>query len=77
MKSVRFRSFFGPYSVRMRGNTNQKNSEYGYFSRSDSDVAYSNDIQNDIENKEGKNMLEKNISCGSYACSAIVKKQIH
>ena len=28
------RSFSGPYSVRMRGNTDQKNSENGQFSRS-------------------------------------------
>ena len=34
VKSVRFRSFPGPYSVRMRKNTDQKNSEYGLFSRS-------------------------------------------
>ena len=50
VKSVRIRSFSGlyfpafgvntkkciyPYLVRMRKNTNQKNSEYGQFSRSD------------------------------------------
>ena len=34
MKSVHFRSFSGPYSVRIRENTDQKNSEYGHFSRS-------------------------------------------
>ena len=34
MISVRIRSFSGPYSVRMRENANQKNSEYGHFSRS-------------------------------------------
>ena len=37
MKSVRIRSIFGPYfpySVRMRENSDQKNSEYGHFSRS-------------------------------------------
>ena len=33
-KSVRIRSYFGPYSVRMRGNTDQNNSEYGHFLRS-------------------------------------------
>ena len=32
VKSVRFRSFSGPYSVRMRENTDQKNAEYGHFS---------------------------------------------
>ena len=42
MKSVRIRNFSGsfllrisPYSVRIRENTNQKNSEYGHFSRSE------------------------------------------
>ena len=43
VKSVRFRSYSGqhfhtfgmtPYSVRMRENANQNNSEYGHFSRS-------------------------------------------
>ena len=34
VKSVRFRSFSSSYSVRMRENTDQKNSEYGHFSRS-------------------------------------------
>ena len=34
VKSIRIRSFSGPYSVRMRENTDQKNSEYEYFSRS-------------------------------------------
>ena len=34
VKSVRIRSFSGPYSVRMRENADQKNSEYGHFSRS-------------------------------------------
>ena len=33
MKSVCIRSFSGPYSVRMRDNTDQKNSEYRHFSR--------------------------------------------
>ena len=33
-KSVRIRSYFGSYSVRMRGNTDQNNSEYGHFLRS-------------------------------------------
>ena len=31
VKSVRIRSSSGPYSVRMRENTDQKNSEHGYF----------------------------------------------
>ena len=34
VKSVRIRRFFGPYSVQMRENTNQKNSEQGHFSHS-------------------------------------------
>ena len=34
-KSVRIRSYSGPYSVRMQENTDQKNSEYRHFSRSD------------------------------------------
>ena len=34
VKSVRIRSYSGPYSVRMRENADQNNSEYWYFSRS-------------------------------------------
>ena len=34
VKSVSIRSFSGPHSVRMWENTDQKNSEYGHFSRS-------------------------------------------
>ena len=34
VKSVRIRSFSDPYSVRMRESTDQKNSEYVFFSRS-------------------------------------------
>ena len=34
VKSVRVQSFSGPYSVQMWENTDQKNSEYGHFSRS-------------------------------------------
>ena len=33
-KSVPIRSFSGPFSVRVRQNTDQKNSEYGQFLRS-------------------------------------------
>ena len=36
VKSVRIRSYSGPYSVQMRKNTDQNNSEYGHFSRSGS-----------------------------------------
>ena len=32
VKSVDIRSFSGPYSVQMRGNAGEKNSEYGHFS---------------------------------------------
>ena len=35
VKSVRIRSYSGPYSVRMLENTDQSNSEYEHFSRSD------------------------------------------
>ena len=35
LKSVRIWSFFGPYSVLMRENTDQKNSEYEHFPRSE------------------------------------------
>ena len=34
VKSVRIRSYFGPYSVQMRENTDQNNSKYGHFLRS-------------------------------------------
>ena len=34
VKSVCIRSFSGPYSVQMRENMDQKNSEYGHFPRS-------------------------------------------
>ena len=35
VKSVRIWSYSGPYSVQIRENTNQNNSEYGHFSRSE------------------------------------------
>ena len=31
VKSVRIRGYSGPYSVQMRKNTDQNNSEYGHF----------------------------------------------
>ena len=34
VKSVRIRSYSGPFLVRMQENTDQNNSEYGHFSRS-------------------------------------------
>ena len=37
MKTVHIRSYSGPYSVRMRQNTDQNNSEYGHFLRSSTD----------------------------------------
>ena len=36
LKSIRIRSYSGPYSVRMGEKTDQNNSEYRNFSRSDS-----------------------------------------
>ena len=38
VKSVRIRSYYGPYSVRMQENTDQNNSEYGHFSHRDGDI---------------------------------------
>ena len=35
VKSVRIRSFYGPYFPTFGLNTDQKNSKYGHFSRSD------------------------------------------
>ena len=35
MKSVSIQSYSGPYSVQMRENTPQNNSDYGYFLRSE------------------------------------------
>ena len=35
MKGVRIWSYSGPYSIRMRENMDQNNSEYGHFLRSD------------------------------------------
>ena len=40
VKRVRIRSYSVPYSVRMRENTDQNNSEYGHFSRSARHVFY-------------------------------------
>ena len=37
VKSVRIRSYFGTYSGRIPENTDQNNSKYGHFSRSDVD----------------------------------------
>ena len=34
-ESCPYSEFSGPYSVRMRENTDQKNSEFGHFSRKD------------------------------------------
>ena len=34
VKSVHIWSYSGPYSVQLRQNTDQNNSEYGHFSRS-------------------------------------------
>ena len=35
VKSVRIQSYSGPYSVRLQDNTDQNNSKYGHFSRSE------------------------------------------
>ena len=35
VKSVRIRNYSGPYSVRMQENTDQNNTDYGHFSRSE------------------------------------------
>ena len=62
VKSVRIRSFAGPYfpvfglnterySVRMRENTDQKNSEYGHFSQI---------LEEDILNYKNYIILKKN-----------------
>ena len=51
VKNVRIRSYSGPNtdnSVRMRENTNQNNSEYGHFSRSESINQYTPRTPNDI-----------------------------
>ena len=41
VKSVRIRSYFGPYSVRIRENTDPNNSQYGHVSRSVSQIIIS------------------------------------
>ena len=38
VKIVQIRSFSGPYSVRLRGNMDQKNSVFEQFSRSENDL---------------------------------------
>ena len=40
-----------PYSVRMRENTNHKNSEYGHFSRSERDSYYNKTLFKDVCNQ--------------------------
>ena len=44
VKSVRIRSYSGPYSVRMWENTDKNNSEYGQFPRSDDEIFGTNFI---------------------------------
>ena len=39
VKSVHIRSYSGPYLVWMQENTDQNNSKYGHFSRSEVNVA--------------------------------------
>ena len=51
-KSVRIQSYSGPYfpvfSVRMRENMDQNNSEYGHFSRSVEVVAYHKNTRSNV-----------------------------
>ena len=56
VKSVRFWSFSGPYSIQMRENTDQKNSEYGYSSRSEFWSFYSDPFRfrEDYENNNAE-----------------------
>ena len=49
MKSVRIRSYSGPYSVRMRENAGHNNSEFGHFSRSECKPNKNLAFQNQIE----------------------------
>ena len=64
LKSVRIRSFSGPYfpafrlnilylsvSVRMRENTNQKYSKYGHISRCDINVDYLQQFKVELKEK--------------------------
>ena len=56
VKSVLIRS----YSVRIRENEDQKNSEYGHFSRSDSIVQ----LHIAIENSIACSQKQKKLTCG-------------
>ena len=62
VKSVRIRSYSSPYSVRMRENADQKNSEYGHFLRSDS-VLY---LQKNMNRKIISRQLVINVSEEMY-----------
>ena len=43
-ESCPYSEFSGPYSVRMRENTDQKNSEFGHFSRKDGLVSMTSSV---------------------------------
>ena len=45
VKNVRIQSYSGPYPVRMRENSDQKNSEYGDFSCSKTEPLVSNGLK--------------------------------
>ena len=48
VKSMRIRSFFGPYFPAFGLNTDQKNFEYGHFSRSDIWMCHSRRTKNNM-----------------------------
>ena len=60
-KIVRIRSDSGPYSVRMRENTDHNNSENGHFSRSEAKMAIDLNLKQSIrfQQTEYKNILLK------------------
>ena len=58
VESVRIRSCSSPYSVQMQENTDQKNSEYGHFSRSE--------IETDIPKFKVPQLLKYRALSGSF-----------
>ena len=56
---MRIQSYSGPYSVRMRENTDQNNSENGHFSRSEAKMAIGLNLKQSIrfQQIEYKNIL--------------------
>ena len=67
VKSVRIRSYSGPYSVQMRENTDENNSEYGHFSRSDDfegkALCYEHEPDGVIVNEMYKILWDSTIQC--------------